>query len=129
MLDALLSWLIENIGAQFVLKWIERKKAKALLDHQKRRILETRISHVRWAELHQLRDLFLQFDLADKCVGNRKFFVKWLTNPVVEMGWSPGGGWTLNGISELHADLESVRTWVPPHRTGFAFPSAANGAV
>ena len=37
---------------------------------------------------------------------NRRFFEKWLTDPVVEMGWTPAGGWTRERITELHRDLE-----------------------
>ena len=82
---------------------------RALLEQHKRRILETRISNARWAELRRLRDVFLQYGLADKFQANRRFFDQWLTSAVVEMGWTPSGGWPLAQISDLRAHLEKVR--------------------
>ena len=109
MLEALFSSSIAKIGGELLSKWKDHNQVRALLDQQKRRILETRISNVRWAELRRLRDAFLQYGLAEKSQANRKFFDQWLTNPVVEMSWTPSGGWTLAQISELHADLEKVQ--------------------
>jgi hypothetical protein len=108
MLETLLSSTIARLGGELVSKWKERKHVRALLDLHKRRIQETRISNNRYAELRRLRDAFLQFGLADKSAANQKFFDKWLADPVVEMGWTPSGGWTLKRISELHVDIEKV---------------------
>jgi hypothetical protein len=82
---------------------------QALLELHKRRIRETRISNNRYAELRRLRDSFLQHDLADKSKENRAFFDKWLADPVIEMGWTPSGGWDLKRVAELHADLDGVQ--------------------
>jgi hypothetical protein len=109
VLETILGSSVGKLGAELLSKWKERKEAQALLALHKRRILETRISNNRYAELRRLRDLFLQNDLANKNKENRAFFDKWLADPVVEMGWTPSGGWTLERISDLHADLEGVR--------------------
>jgi hypothetical protein len=85
------------------------KKVSDLIDLHRRRIKETRIANNYYAELRRLRETFLQHDLADKSAANRQFFDKWLADPVVEMGWTPGGGWTPERISALHADIENVR--------------------
>ena len=87
----------------------ENKEVSALLDLHKRRIRETRIANNYYAELHRLRETFIQHGLAEKSNGNREFFDKWLADPVVEMGWTPAGGWTLERISALHADIEKVQ--------------------
>lgn len=97
----------------------------ALLELHKRRIRETRITNNLYAELHhQLRRVFLDHGLAEKSKGNRKFFEKWLTDPVVEMGWTPAGGWTSARVSDLYADLETLAGG-PAFASGF---SGARGA-
>lgn len=109
MLETLLGSSIGKLGGELLSKWKERKQVYALLDLHKRRIRETQIANNRYAELRRLRDLFLQYDLADRNTGNRAFFDKWLADPVVEMGWTPSGGWNLSRIAKLHADLDSVQ--------------------
>ena len=109
MLETLLGSSIGRLGGELLSKWKERQQVHAILELHKRRIRETRISNKRYAELRQLRDIFLQYNLADKHRGNRVFFDKWLADPVVEMGWTPSGGWDLQRITNLHADLESVQ--------------------
>ncbi len=87
----------------------DNKVVSALLDLHKRRIRETRIANNYYPELHRLRETFIQHGLAEKSTENREFFDKWLADPVVEMGWAPAGGWTLERISALHADIEKVQ--------------------
>jgi hypothetical protein len=108
VLETILGSSIGKLGGELWSKWKERKQVQALLDLQKRRIREVRISNNRYAELRQLRELFLLHDLASKSKENRAFFDKWLADPVVEMGWTPSGGWNLERITDLHSDLESV---------------------
>ncbi len=91
------------------LKAGNRKEVLATIDLHKRKIRETRIVNNLYPELRRLRESFLQHDLADRSDANRKFFDKWLADPVVEMGWSPAGGWTQKRVAELHNDLESIR--------------------
>jgi len=85
------------------------KEVSALLDLHKRRIKETRMANNYYPELHRLRETFIQHGLAERSTENREFFDKWLADPVVEMGWAPAGGWTLERISALHADIEKVK--------------------
>src|SRR5271155_527096 len=98
-----------KLGGELLSKWKERKQVRAHLELQKRRIREVRISNNRYAELRQLWEIFLQHDLASKSKENRVFFDKWLADPVVEMGWTPTGGWNLERITDLHSNLESVQ--------------------
>ena len=86
-----------------------RNEVRALIELHKRRILATRIANNYYPELNRLRNTFLQYGLVEKNVSGRKFFEKWLTDPVVEMGWSPAGGWTLARINDLHADVERLK--------------------
>jgi hypothetical protein len=109
MLEAILSSSLAKVGGELLSKLKDRKQSRALFDQQKRRILETRMSHIRWGELRKLRDIFLQHGVADKSDTNREFFDKWLTHPVIEMGLTPTGGWTVEQIRELHTDLERVQ--------------------
>jgi hypothetical protein len=109
VLETLLGSSIGKLGGELLSKWKERQQVHAILELHKRRIRETRLSNNRWAELRQLRDLFLQYNLADRHSENRVFFDRWLADPVVEMGWTPSGGWDLQRITRLHADLESVQ--------------------
>jgi len=44
----------------------------------------------------------------EKHDANRRFFDNWLADPVVEMGWSPAGGWTQERIAALHRDFKGV---------------------
>jgi hypothetical protein len=87
----------------------DHKDVRAILDLHKRTIRETRIGNNLYRELGRLRDTFLQYGLADKSEANRKFFDKWLADLVVEMGRTPGGGWTSQRVSHLRADLEALR--------------------
>ena len=82
---------------------------RAALDAEIRQVREARISPNIWARLIRLRAFFLQHDLTDVCKANRNFFNKWLTGAPVEMGWTPGNGWTGEKAAELHADLETIQ--------------------
>jgi hypothetical protein len=84
-------------------------ETRALIELHKRRILSTRVANNYYPELSRLRETFLQYGLADRNAANRKFFEKWLTDPVVEMRWAPAGGWTIARITELYADIESLK--------------------
>jgi len=86
-----------------------QEEARARIEMHKRTILATRIANNYYPELSRIRKTFLQYDLAERNSTNRQFFEKWLTDPVVEMGWSPAGGWTLERITELHADIERIK--------------------
>jgi hypothetical protein len=83
-------------------------EVNALIDLYKRRIKETRVANNYYAELRRIRETFLQHGLADKSVENRQFFEKWSADPVVEMGWTPAGGWSLERIAALQADVEKL---------------------
>lgn len=87
----------------------DRNEIRVLVEQHKRTIRETHLASNYFPELTRFRKTFLRYDLADKNAKNRAFFDKWLTHPVVEAGWSPAGGWTLERISELHADVENVK--------------------
>jgi hypothetical protein len=99
---------IEFLGQMLASKWKDRKQSRDLLDLHKRRIMAARVTNSIYRELHGFRDAFLQHGLADRNDANRKFFDKWLSDPVVELGWTPSGGWTRRRISALHADLEAL---------------------
>lgn len=99
---------IEFVGDMLASKWRERKQARNLLDLRKRRIIAARVTNNIYRELRALRDAFLQHGLADRNEANREFFDKWLSDPVVELGWTASGGWTQKRISGLHADLERL---------------------
>jgi hypothetical protein len=90
-------------------KWKKHREVHNKVELHKRRILSSRIANNIYRELYGLRETFLEHNLADKGDANRRFFDNWLADPVVEMGWSPGGGWTSKRIASLHADLEGVR--------------------
>jgi hypothetical protein len=109
MWDSLLTTTASKIGGQLLSKWNERKHVCALLDLHKRRIRETRITNNYYAELRGLRETFLQHGLAEKNAANREFFDKWLSDPVVEMGWTPAGGWNVERISALRTDVEKLQ--------------------
>lgn len=108
MWDSLLTTAVSKIGGEFLSKWNECKQVRALLELHKRRIRETRIANHYYAELRRIRETFLQHGLAEKNATNRQFFDKWLSDPVVEMGWTPAGGWTVERISALRADIEKL---------------------
>jgi hypothetical protein len=108
MLEALLSSVASKIGGEALSKWKERKQLTALLDQHKLAILAVRMAPNRWAELSRLRDFFLKHGLAKRNAANKEFFDKWLTDPVVEMGYTPGGGWTLEKIAALNSDVEKL---------------------
>jgi hypothetical protein len=99
---------IECVGDVLASKWKDRKEARNLLDLHKRRIIAVRVTNNIYRELRALRDAFLEHGLANRNEANRKFFDKWLSDPVVEMGWTPSGGWTQKRIAALHADLETL---------------------
>ena len=79
------------------------------LEHHKLRITSATVTTTRYAELHAFRELFLRHRLAEKSDANKEFFQKWLCDPVVELGWTPSGGWTVAKIDTLHSDLEKVK--------------------
>jgi hypothetical protein len=90
-------------------KWKEFGEAARDLEQHKRRITSARVTNTIYAELHALREFFLQHGLAEKNGANREFFDKWLSDVVVELRWTPSGGWTTAKIAALHADLEKVK--------------------
>jgi hypothetical protein len=90
-------------------KWKKHREVHDKVELHKRRILSTRIANNIYRELYGLRETFLEHNLMDKHDANRRFFDIWLSDPVVEMGWSPGGGWTEKRVASLHADLKGVR--------------------
>jgi len=99
---------IEFLGEMLTSKWKDRKQSRVLLDLHKRRIMAARVTNNIYRELRVFRDAFLQHGLADRNDVNQEFFDKWLSDPVVELGWTPSGGWTKRRISALHADLERL---------------------
>jgi hypothetical protein len=90
-------------------KWRKHREIHDKVELHKRRILSTQITNNIYRELYSLRETFLEHNLGDKSEGNQRFFDNWLADPVVEMGWSPAGGWTQQRIAALHGDLEGVR--------------------
>lgn len=97
------------------------KEFRTVLDFHRRRIQETRITNNLYAELRGLRDFFLQYGLADKSKMNRAFFDKWLTDPVVEMGWTPAGGWTPARVADLFGDLDRLtRKRIAGHKSAYS---------
>jgi hypothetical protein len=111
--DAPITVVVKDVGTKTTAKATPRRKeskeVRALLDLHKRRIRETRIANNYYPELHRLRETFIQHGLSERSLENREFFDKWLTDPVVEMGWAPAGGWTLERITALHEDIEKLR--------------------
>jgi hypothetical protein len=99
---------IDFVGDALASKWKDRKQARDLLAQHKRRIMASRVTNNLYRELRALRDAFLQHGLADRNEASRKFFDKWLSDPVVELGWTPSGGWSQKRIAALHADLEAL---------------------
>lgn len=81
---------------------------RALVEEHKRTIRATRISNYIYRELSAFRKTFLRHGLADVSENYKNFFEKWLTDPMVETGATPAGGWTAARISELHADIETL---------------------
>jgi hypothetical protein len=90
-------------------KWRKHGVVHDKVELHKRRVLSSRISQNIYRELHSLRLIFIEHNLMTKHDTNRKFFDKWLTDPIVEMGWSPSGAWTQQRIAALRTDLEGVR--------------------
>lgn len=109
MWDSLMSTATSKISGALLSKWNERKHVRVLLDLHKRRIRETRITNKYYSELRSLRETFLQYGLAEKNAANREFFDKWLSDPVVEMGWTPSGGWNSDRIVALRRDIEKLQ--------------------
>jgi hypothetical protein len=96
--------LIDAVGG----KWRRHRELQDKVELHKRRILASRVTNNLYRELYGLRQVFVEHDLADKHHANRRFFDNWLADPVVEMGWTPAGGWTQQRIGALHKDLEGV---------------------
>jgi hypothetical protein len=89
-------------------KWKKHREVHDKVELHKRRILTSRIASNLYRELYGLRETFLEHNLMEKHDANRGFFDNWLANPVVEMGWSPAGGWTQERIAALRRDLKGV---------------------
>jgi hypothetical protein len=89
-------------------KWKKHGEVHDKVELHKRRILSSRIANNLYRELYGLRETFLEHNLADKHEANRTFFETWLTEPVVELGLTPAGGWTEQRIAALHRDLHGV---------------------
>ncbi|HTU33885.1 MAG TPA: hypothetical protein VMF66_08795 [Candidatus Acidoferrum sp.] len=79
------------------------------LEQHKRRIKSARVTSTIYAELHAFRNFFLEHGLAEKNQENQRFFHKWLSDPVIERGWTPSGGWTAARVADLHQHLEKVK--------------------
>jgi hypothetical protein len=100
---------IDFLGRTIVSKWKAHKQMGDLLGIHKRRILAARVTSSIYYELHLLRASFLQYSLTERNEANRRFFEEWLSDPVIELGLTPSGGWTLDRIAALHADLGGLR--------------------
>jgi hypothetical protein len=108
MLESLASDAVKLVTDSLLGKWKKHDEAREKVELYRRRIRSTRIANGIYRELHGFREVFLEHNLADKYDANRRFFEKWLTDPIVEMGWTPAGGWTRERITELLRDLEGV---------------------
>jgi hypothetical protein len=108
MLELLASQAAKIVADTIAGKWKKNHEVHQKLNFYKRRILSTRIANNFYRELSALREIFLEHALADKYDVNLRFFEKWLSDPVVEMGWTPAGGWTKERIAELFRDLQGV---------------------
>ena len=100
---------IEFVGNVLASKWKNRKRERELFEEHRRRILSARVTNNIYLELCGLRETFLRHAWTGRSKTNQEFFDTWLSDPIVEMGWTPSGGWTRERISALHADLETVR--------------------
>ena len=108
MLESLASQAVKLLTNAVAGKWKANREVHEKVELCKRRIRATRVSGNIYRELYGLRQVFLDHDLGDKYDVNRRFFDKWLTDPVVEMGWAPSAVWTQAKIFQLHRGLEEV---------------------
>lgn len=100
ILDLVLGGLVE--------KWRARKKASEELKSIKRKISYIGLINDFPVELHKLRLFLIENNLVEKS-GNKEFFEKWLTDPLVVSGISAANAIPKESIQKLLEELNEVR--------------------
>ena len=100
ILDFVLGGLLE--------KWREKRRIRRELESLKRKILHVGLLNDYPVELHKLRLFLIENDLAEK-PGNREFFGRWLTDPLVISGISTANSIPRDSIPKLIEELDEVR--------------------